>query len=76
MQLLRRPESKALSTAVADRADPTLPVILEFQSPSTAIINTPTPRSAQYVSWMVSSMVMACIAAAFFIPSATLSPLV
>ena len=67
MQLLRRPESKALSTAVADRADPTLPVILEFQSPSTAIINTPTPRSAQYVSWMVSSMVMACIAAAFFI---------
>ncbi len=65
--LLPRPASKALSTTVADRADPTLPVILEFQSPSTAIINTPTPRSAQHISWMIGSMVICCIAAMFFI---------
>ena len=38
MPLLPRPSSKAISTVVADRDDPTLPVILEFQSPSTAII--------------------------------------
>ena len=67
MPLLPRPASRALSTTGADRADPTLPVILEFQSPSTAIINTPTPRSAQRISWMISTMVMSCIAAAFFI---------
>ncbi len=67
MQLLPRPASKALSTGSADRADPTLPVILEFQSPSTAIINTPTPREAQHISWMICTMVICCIAAAFFI---------
>lgn len=47
--------SKAISrTAEAD--DPTLPVILEFQSPSAAIIATPIPRSARGVVWMISSM--------------------
>ena len=47
MQLLPRPSSKATdrpeatgrALVIADRHDPTLPVILEFQSPSTAIIN-------------------------------------
>ena len=67
MQLSPRTASRALSTAVADRADPTLPVILEFQSPSTAITNTPTPRSARHISWLVSSMVLSCVAAAGFI---------
>ncbi len=67
MPLSPRPASKALSTTVADRADPTLPIILEFQSPSTAIINTPTPREAQHISWMIGSLVICCIAAAFFI---------
>jgi hemolysin D len=67
MPLLPRPASKALATTVSDRADPTLPIILEFQSPSTAIINTPTPRSARHISWMIAAMVISCIAAAFFI---------
>jgi HlyD family secretion protein len=67
MQLLPRPASKALSTAVADRADPTLPVILEFQSPSTAIISTPMPRAAQHISWIIGLLVVSCLAAAFFI---------
>jgi hemolysin D len=67
MQLSPRPASQALSTAVADRGDPTLPVILEFQSPSTAITNTPMPRAAQMISWMISAMVLSCIAAATFI---------
>ena len=67
MQLLPRPASKALSTTASNRADPTLPIILEFQSPSTAIINTPTPREAQHISWMIGAMVICCISAAFFI---------
>ena len=55
--------STAISTAVVDRGDPTLPVILEYQSPSTAIVNAPVPRMARGVTWMVSSMVFACFAA-------------
>ena len=67
MSLLPRPASKALSTTVSDRSDPTLPVILEFRSPSTAIIATPTPRSAQYISWYIGSMMLAIIVVAFLI---------
>ena len=44
MPLSPRPSSKAISTVVEDRSDPTLPVILEFQSPSTAITTAPVPR--------------------------------
>jgi hemolysin D len=55
--------STAISTAVADRGDQTLPVILEYQSPSTAIVNAPVPRIARGVSWTVGSMVLLCFAA-------------
>ncbi len=58
--------STAISTvtgsAVADRNDLTLPVILEYQSPSTAIVNAPVPRIARGLSWTVSTMVLACLA--------------
>jgi HlyD family secretion protein len=47
-----------------DRLDPTLPVILEYQSPSTAIINMPMPRIARGFTWTFSSMVVALIAIA------------
>ncbi len=57
MQLLPRPSSKAISTTMEDRLDPTLPVILEYQSPSTAIINMPMPRIARGFTWTFSSMV-------------------
>ena len=46
--------------ALATRGDPTLPVILEYQSPSTAIVNAPVPRIARGMTWMVASMVAAC----------------
>jgi hemolysin D len=55
--------STAISTAVADRRDPTLPIILEYQSPSTAIVNAPVPRIARGVSWTVGSMVLLCFLA-------------
>src|SRR6516162_5918959 len=48
--------------------DPTLPVILEFQQPSTAIINASIPRSAQRTVWIVASMVAALIAIAGVLP--------
>lgn len=57
MQLLPRPSSRAISTAQDDRLDPTLPVILEYQSPSTAIINLPMPRVARGFTLTLSSMI-------------------
>ena len=41
--------------------DPTLPAILEFQWPSTAIVNAPIPRSARGIVWLVASMVLALV---------------
>lgn len=64
MPLLPRPPSKAISTARADRTDPTLPVILEYQSPSTAIINMPMPAIARNITLTISSMIVALIAIA------------
>ena len=63
MPRLPQTSSTAISTTVADRGDPTLPVILEYQSPSTAIVNAPVPRIARGISWTVGSMVLACFAA-------------
>jgi hemolysin D len=57
MQLLPRPSSKAISTTRDDRLDPTLPAILEYQSPSSAIINLPMPRIARSFALTFSSMI-------------------
>ena len=58
MQLLPRPSSKAISTALDDRQDPTLPAILEYQSPSSAIINLPMPRIARGFTLTFTSMLV------------------
>ena len=58
-----RPSSKAISTVVEDRNDPTLPVILEFQMPSTAITTAPVPRSARGIVWIIASMFAAILLA-------------
>jgi len=52
--------STAISAPAAGRGDPTLPVILEYQSPSTAIVNAPVPRVARGMAWTVGSMVLLC----------------
>ena len=48
--------------------DPTLPAILEFQWPSTAIVNAPIPRSARAIAWVITSMVFVLIALMGLIP--------
>ncbi|MSO99597.1 MAG: HlyD family type I secretion periplasmic adaptor subunit [Acetobacteraceae bacterium] len=55
--------STPIGTALADRRDLALPVILEYQSPSTAIVNTPMPRIARGIATTVSTMVIACFIA-------------
>lgn len=65
MQRLPPPSSKAIKPAAERRvsraADPTLPAILEFQSPSAAMVATPIPRSAQGMIWVITSMFAACL---------------
>lgn len=51
-----------------NRKDPTLPVILEFQRPSTAIVNAPVPRSAKGVVWIIATMVFTLILATGLMP--------
>jgi len=63
MQLSLPPSSKATRTDVAERDDPTLPAILEFQSPSTAITNVATPRIARAITFIVFALFASCMAA-------------
>jgi HlyD family secretion protein len=58
-----RPSSKAISPIDEDRADPTLPVILEFQMPSTTVTTAPVPRSARGIVWVIASMFAAVLLA-------------
>lgn len=44
--------------------DAALPALLEFQSPSTAVIRAPIPPVARYTTWMIASMFIALVAAA------------
>jgi hemolysin D len=65
--------SEKLPTVVPKRAaaraeDPTAPAILEYQWPSTAIVNAPIPRSARGTIWIVTSMVAAIVAMMGLIP--------
>jgi HlyD family secretion protein len=55
--------SKRSSQAAAAVDDPTLPAILEFQSPSVAVINAPVPAGARRVTWLIGSMMVAIIIA-------------
>jgi hemolysin D len=60
-QLSSKAPSRAI--AIADRHDPTLPAILEFQSPSTAIVNAPIPLGARRVNLVICSMFAAMVIA-------------
>jgi hemolysin D len=60
-QSLQR-SSSAISRA-AGRGDPTLPVVLEFLSPSAAIAATPVSGASRGVIWIVVSLFAACVAA-------------
>ncbi len=65
---------KALSNSVSlvrrksGSNDPTLPTILEFQWPSTAIVNAPVPLMARGIVWIIASMVVTLIVVTGIIP--------
>ncbi|HUW80790.1 MAG TPA: HlyD family type I secretion periplasmic adaptor subunit, partial [Acidocella sp.] len=49
------------SRALKVETDVTPLAVLEFQSPTAAIIATPTPFMASYTNWFVSALVMSLI---------------
>jgi hemolysin D len=58
--------STSLVPARDDRA--VMPAILEFQSPSAAIVAAPVPASARGVVWMITAMFVCCVVAMGLIP--------
>ena len=67
MPLLPRLSRKATSSVTA-ADDPSLPTILEFQSPSSGVLAAPVPRAARGITWIVSSMFLVCLGATGVIP--------
>jgi len=68
MPLLPQRSSQAISRgssrAAAAPSDPTLPAILEFQSPSVAVISAPVPAVARRVTWIIGTMMAVIIVVA------------
>jgi len=61
---------KAVSSRVKPRETETTPLaILEFQSPTAAIIATPLPRMASYTNWFVSALVVSLLVAGSVMPT-------
>jgi hemolysin D len=68
LSLLQSPKATKALRPVSDRDDAMLPALLEFQSPSAAVITMPVPRSARGVIWIITSMFAAVVAAMGLIP--------
>jgi HlyD family secretion protein len=59
---------RVLAAGRSEATDPTLPVILEYQWPSTAVVNAPIPRSARNIVWLIASMMAFLVFAMGVIP--------
>jgi hemolysin D len=55
--MLRLLPRSSKGTDLIERDDPALPVLLEFHSPSTAVLSEPVPRTARGVVWIVGATV-------------------
>lgn len=68
MQLSLQPSPKAIEPGRKRRQDAALPVLLEFQSPSAAILAAPVPRAARGTIWIITSLFFACLLPMGLIP--------
>ncbi len=71
MQRSLQVSPKATSPARGGRAlrkDPTLPALLEFQSPSAGILSLPVPRAARGTIWIITSMFFLCLLVMGLVP--------
>jgi len=67
MPLLLTRSPGATSSAIR-QDDPTLFAIVEFQSPTAALVAAPVPRAARGAIWAIGCMFAACLAAMGLIP--------
>ena len=67
MPLLLTRSPGATSLAIR-QDDPTLSAIVEFQSPTAALVAAPVPRAARGTIWAIGGMFAACLAAMGVIP--------
>ena len=56
LSLPRLSKGTRTGTDLVERDDPALPILLEFQSPSTAVLSAPVPRMARGVAWIISAL--------------------
>ncbi len=68
MQLTLPSSSKETKSRDVARAEPPVPALLEFQSPSQAILDIPIPASARATTWIITSMWALFIAVIAFFP--------
>ncbi len=71
MQRSLQVSPKATSPAPSRRGrrkDPTLPALLEFQSPSAGILSLPVPRTARSTIWIVTSLFFTCLVVMGLLP--------
>ena len=62
-------DKNPFSRQVAETAPEATPLaLLEFQSPTAAVLATPIPAMGRSISWFISAMVLSIVAAAGFIP--------
>ena len=54
--------------AVPERSDPATPILLEFESPTAAVIAAPVPARSRYVIWMLASMFAVFFVIALTVP--------
>ena len=55
LNLKPRRDARELS-AEADRHDPVAPILLEFESPTAALLARPVPLRSRYMTWVASSL--------------------
>jgi HlyD family secretion protein len=65
--LAARPAGGGVAT-VADHGDVAAPILLEFESPSAALLALPVPFRSRFVIWMIASMFFAMLLVAFTYP--------
>jgi hemolysin D len=53
---------------VPERSDPATPILLEFESPTAAVIAAPVPARSRYVTWILATMFLVFLVIASTMP--------
>lgn len=54
--------------SVPDRSDPVMPILLEYESPTAALVNLPAPTGARYTTWSIGLLCASFLVVANTVP--------